>query len=64
MTEFDCFERNKDLEELIQTATRLCNRLDRMAEDERLFSQEVCHFLALTSQEMYKLSENLEAIKG
>ena len=54
---------NKDLQELIETAARFSNRLDRMANEERRFTDEISLFLEKMSWEMFQHSEDLQKIK-
>lgn len=52
-----------DLELLIQTANKLSDTLDRMAENERRFGFEICHKLEQLSWDIYRTAGDLKSIK-
>lgn len=53
-----------DLQELIDTANRLCNTLSVMAENERKFGFDLCHRIELLSYDMYKSANELREISN
>ena len=55
---------NKDLQELIETAARLSDRLDRMANDEKRFTSDISLFLEKMSWDIFAYSEDLQEIKS
>ncbi len=55
---------NKDLQELIETAARLSDRLDRMANDEKRFTTDISLFLEKMSWDIFAYAEDLEKIKS
>jgi len=55
---------NKDLQELIETAARLSERLDRMANDEKRFTSDISLFLEKMSWDIFAYSEDLQEIKS
>jgi len=55
---------NKDLQELIETAARLSERLDRMANEEKRFTSDISLFLEKMSWDIFAYSEDLQEIKS
>jgi hypothetical protein len=55
---------NKDLQELIETAARLSERLDSMANDEKRFTSDISLFLEKMSWDIFAYSEDLQEIKS
>ncbi len=53
-----------DLDQLIETASRLSNTLTTMAMNERKFGMELCHSLDELSYETYKTAEELRRINN
>jgi hypothetical protein len=52
-----------DLEELIQTADRLCKNLDMIAQNEKKYTTNICIELERYSWEMYRMRNELNEIK-
>jgi hypothetical protein len=55
---------NKDIDELIATATHLSERLDKMANEEKRFTTEICLTLDRMSWDIFRASEDLNEIKN
>lgn len=53
-----------DLEQLIETAYRLSNKLSQMAEDERKFGWEMSQYLENMSYDQFVIANNLKEIKN
>lgn len=51
-----------DIDQLIETAYRLINRLSDMANEERRFGFELCHLLEQISYDAYKTACELKEI--
>jgi hypothetical protein len=51
------------LDELIETADRLCKSLEKAAESEKIFCQDICHALEMYSWETYKMANAIREIK-
>jgi hypothetical protein len=52
-----------DLDELIESANRLCNNLDRAAENEKKFCQDICLQLERYSWDVYRMANNFKEIR-
>lgn len=52
-----------DLEELIEVADRLCNRLEKAASDEKKFSLDLCLQFERQSWEMFKLCNEIKELR-
>lgn len=52
-----------DLELLIETANKLSETLDRMAENEKRFGYEICHKLEMLSWDMFRTAGDIKEIK-
>ena len=52
-----------EMEELIAAAERLCNSLDKSAQNEKKFCHNVCHQLELLSWETLKIKNDLKYLK-
>jgi hypothetical protein len=52
------------LQEFIETANRLCARLDKMAEDERQFGFDICSKLENISYETFKVEQDLKGLQS
>ncbi len=53
-----------NLQELIETANRLSQNLERAANDEKRFSIDICMTLEKMAWEIYRTANDLEAIKS
>ena len=51
-----------DLDELIKTADTLCNRLSKMAEDERSFGFDLCGKLEVMSWDAWRTANDLKEL--
>lgn len=52
-----------DLEELIKTAERLCNNLDKIAQEDVRISNEIAHHLEICSWEIQRQANDLKVLK-
>lgn len=52
-----------DLQELIDTAKILCDRLEQAAREEKQFSEDLENEFEMMSWNVFKLSEDLKMIK-
>lgn len=52
-----------NLQELIDTAQRLSNRLEMAAQEEKRFCVDICMKLESMSWEMYRTANDLKSIK-
>ncbi len=53
-----------NLQELIETANRLSQNLERAANDEKRFSIDICMTLEKMSWEIYRVANDIESIKN
>lgn len=51
-----------DLEELIKTADTLCNRLSKMAADERAFGFDLCAKFEMMSWDAWRTTNDLKEL--
>jgi hypothetical protein len=53
-----------DIDQLIETTNRLCNRLQLMANDERQFGFDLCHRMEQLSWEIEKSANEMRDISA
>jgi hypothetical protein len=51
------------LDELIETANKLCTSLERVAENEKIYSTNVCLELERYSWEIYRMMNDIKEIR-
>lgn len=54
---------NKDLQDLIDTADKLCANLDNMAQMDKKFCDDICIALENYSHQIYCMSEDIKQIQ-
>ena len=52
-----------DLDELIETANKLCAKLDMAAENEKKYCHEMCYQLDILSYETLKIINDIKTMK-
>jgi len=52
-----------ELDEVIETAEKLCSNLDKAALNEKKFCHDVCYELELWAWEIHRIRNNIKEIK-